>query len=193
MTVVDSCPDCEAGHIDLSPEAFARIADPAAGSTKMTLTGVHNPMPAKDLSFKVKEGSQQWWLALLPIDHGNPLASVELKAGGGWRSLSRSDYGYWIAENAGTGPFTVRLTDVYGAQATATGIRLAAGQVQHTSTRLYGGPAPAPTTPVASSPAASPSPPASPSATATSVPPTDPASSPPAAAPVSHRCGSGSS
>ncbi|MFD1547430.1 expansin EXLX1 family cellulose-binding protein [Nonomuraea guangzhouensis] len=139
VKVVDQCPECAAGHIDLSRTAFARVADPAKGLVGVTYRPVSNPRVGSPLSFRVKEGSSQWWLALLVIDHGNPLTSVEVKgAGGAWRKLARADYNYWIADSgAGQGPFTVRVTDTRGHKVTAKGIRLAPAAVQRTTTKMY--------------------------------------------------------
>ena len=35
VTVVDQCPECGTGHLDLGSEAFAAIADPVAGWTQL--------------------------------------------------------------------------------------------------------------------------------------------------------------
>ncbi|GIH98429.1 expansin EXLX1 family cellulose-binding protein [Planobispora takensis] len=139
VKVVDRCPECPAGHIDLSRTAFARIADPGKGTAGVTYRPVRDPRVGRPLSFRVKEGSSRWWLALLVADHGNPLASVEVRAAGGaWRRLARADYNYWIAESGmGRGPFTVRVTDIRGHRATATRVRLAAGVVQRTTVKMY--------------------------------------------------------
>jgi hypothetical protein len=73
-------------------------------------------------------------------------------APGGWHDLARADYNYWIAPSgAGTGPFTVRLTDTAGHQVTVRGIALDPGAVQDTRALMYGAgtvTAPAPATPV---------------------------------------------
>ncbi|MGN9845292.1 expansin EXLX1 family cellulose-binding protein [Nonomuraea sp. H19] len=139
VKVVDQCPECPTGHIDLSRTAFARVADPGKGMAGVTYRPVRNPRVGKPLSFRVKEGSSQWWLALLVIDHGNPLTSVEVKgAGGAWRKLARADYNYWIAESGmGRGPFTVRLTDTLGHRVTAQRVRLAPAVIQRTTTKMY--------------------------------------------------------
>jgi expansin (peptidoglycan-binding protein) len=139
VKVVDQCPECPAGHIDLSRRAFARVADPGKGMVGVTYSPAANPKIGKPLSFRVKEGSSRWWLALLVIDHGNPLASVETKtAGGAWRKLARADYNYWVAESgAGQGPFSVRVTDTRGHRVTADGVRLAPATVQRTTTKMY--------------------------------------------------------
>ncbi|WP_327587601.1 expansin EXLX1 family cellulose-binding protein [Nonomuraea sp. NBC_00507] len=139
VKVVDQCPECPAGHIDLSRTAFARVVDPGKGTAVVSYRPVGNPRVGRPLSFRVKEGSSQWWLALLVIDHGNPLASVEVKAAGGaWRKLARADYNYWIAQSgAGQGPFAVRVTDTRGHRVTANGVRLAPAVIQRSTTKMY--------------------------------------------------------
>jgi hypothetical protein len=89
---------------------------------------------------EVKQGSSQYWLALLADNTGNPLASVQVEtASGGWISLARADYNYWIAQSgAGSGPFTVRLTDTRGHTVTVRDVALDPGSVQSTGTYMYG-------------------------------------------------------
>ena len=79
-------------------------------------------------------------MALLIDNTGNPLASVQVQTSSGWLSLARASYNYWIAQSgAGPGPFTVRLTDTQGHQATVSGITLSPGVAQPTGTWMYGG------------------------------------------------------
>jgi expansin (peptidoglycan-binding protein) len=140
VEVVDQCPECQAGHIDLSEQAFAEIAPLSAGLVPVTYhTIVDPPLPAP-LSMLVKAGSSAYYLALLPINNGNPLATVAVSQGsGGWQELSRTTYGYWLASSgAGPGPFSVRLTDSLGHQATVHGITISPGVVQSTGTSMYG-------------------------------------------------------
>jgi len=197
VKVIDQCPECEPGHVDLSRAAFARIADPVRGLVDVTVRPVTDP-PAGPLSFRVKEGSSAYWLAILVDGHGNRLRSVQVRRDGGWLALERTDYNYWIAESgAGSGPFTVRVTDVRGHRRTVDGIRLAPGTVQRTGLRLYGagsgpGPGPAPSRTATPSPTPTPrrtllgepvrlSVPARPTPTATPTTPTAPAAAAPAA------------
>jgi expansin len=137
VTVADQCPECEAGHLDLAPAAFARIADPVAGIVPITFARVIDPPTAGPVRIRVKEGSSPYWLALLPIDTGNPLASVSVQVGGSWRALERTGYGYWVAgAGAGPGPYQVRLTDDRGHTATVT-VPLRVGATVSTGARLY--------------------------------------------------------
>jgi expansin (peptidoglycan-binding protein) len=139
VKVVDQCPECATGHLDLSRQAFARIDDPVKGQVSIRYRAVVNPRLAAPMSFVVKDGSSRWWLAVLVDDHGNPLSSVEVKAGSGWRALARQGYNYWLAASgAGNGPFTLRIRDVYGHGATVSRIALSPGAVQRSGVRLYG-------------------------------------------------------
>lgn len=137
--VIDQCPPCASGHIDLSEAAFSRIAPLSAGLVSVTYRAVADPPLQAPVSLRVKEGSSPYWLALLAMNTGNPLASVQVEsASGGWRDLARADYNYWIASSgAGTGPFTVRLTDTAGHQVTVRGVALDPGVIQDTGTRMY--------------------------------------------------------
>jgi expansin (peptidoglycan-binding protein) len=140
VEVVDQCPECQAGHIDLSEQAFAEIAPLSAGLVPVTYhTIVDPPLPAS-LSMLVKAGSSAYYLALLPVNNGDPLATMAVSQGsGGWQELSRTTYGYWLASSgAGPGPFSVRLTDSLGHQATVHGITISPGVVQSTGVSMYG-------------------------------------------------------
>ncbi|HEU5108427.1 MAG TPA: expansin EXLX1 family cellulose-binding protein, partial [Micromonosporaceae bacterium] len=116
VKVVDQCPECPAGHIDLSRKAFAKIADPVRGLVPVTFRAVVDPRLPGPLSFRIKEGASQWWFAVLVDDHGNPLRSVEVRpSGGGWQRVARTDYNYWLRDSGlGPGPYAIRVTDVYG-------------------------------------------------------------------------------
>ncbi len=138
--VVDQCPPCQAGHVNLSEQAFQRIAPLAAGEVPVSYHTIVDPPLPGPLSVLVKTGSNPYYLALLPIGAGNPLASVQVSSPAhGWQPLTRTSYGYWLAASgAGAGPFTVRLTDSAGHQATLTGITLSPGVVQPASVPMYG-------------------------------------------------------
>jgi expansin (peptidoglycan-binding protein) len=169
VKVIDQCPECATGHLDLSEPAFARLSPLGAGLINVSYTYLTDPALPGSVTMEVKSGSSPYWLALLADNTGNPLASVQVRnSSGSWISLARADYNYWIAAGgAGSGPFTVRLTDTAGNESTVSGISLSPGTVQATGVYMYGAgsaPAPVPTTPT---PAAStPGSPAAPSTAA---------------------------
>ena len=178
VKVIDQCPECAAGHIDLSEAAFAKLAPLSAGLVNVSYTYLSDPPLPGPVSVEVKQGSSQYWLALLADNTGNPLTSVQVETPAGWLSLARASYNYWIAQSgSGPGPFTVRLTDTQGHQATVSGITLSPGAVQPSRTWMYGGgsdPEPA-----SSAPAAPPATAASPAVASSTGPasPTGPAPS----------------
>jgi expansin len=140
VQVIDQCPDCAAGHIDLSEPAFAELAPLSAGLINVRYQYLADPPLPGPITMEVKAGSSQYWLALLADNTGNPLASVQVEtASGGWISLARASYNYWIAQSgAGAGPFTVRLTDTEGNQVTVHNVALDPGPVQSTGVYMYG-------------------------------------------------------
>ncbi len=140
VEVIDQCPECAAGHLDLSETAFARLAPLVKGIIPITYSRVLNPTPPGPLSLRVKEGSSAYWLALLVMDHGNALTHVRVSSGGGaWHDLTRAGYNYWIyASGLGSGPFTVAITDDQGHTSTVGDVKLEPGVVQRSTVYMYG-------------------------------------------------------
>jgi expansin (peptidoglycan-binding protein) len=140
VKVIDSCPECAPGHLDLSRTAFRRIANEVEGIVSITYRTMQNPRTAP-LSARIQEGSSRYWFSVLIDNHGNRLTSVQVSGGGGaFRSAERADYNFWIIDDgAGPGPFRIKIKDLSGHAATLSGIKLAPGRTQQTSVRLTGG------------------------------------------------------
>jgi expansin (peptidoglycan-binding protein) len=139
VKVTDHCNRCAPGLIDVTRTAFARIADEAAGRAPVTYRLVRNPPLAESISLRVKTGSSRWWMQIQALDHGNPIAAFELRTGDGWRSLVHTADNFWMAASPGPGegPFTVRITDVFGQQVTIDDVELAPDAVQAGPARFY--------------------------------------------------------
>jgi len=175
VMVLDRCAGCSDGKIDLSKQAFAKIADLSKGIVSVRYRFVVNPPVTGPLTFRIKRGASRWWFAVQVGNHGNPLRSVAARqAGGGWRKAKRQPDNYWVIDGGlGPGPYDIRVTDIHGNEAVATGIRLKPRKVQRSQVRLYGT---APSTPATSAATAHPASPGEPAAGAT--PPTGPAGGP---------------
>lgn len=117
VRIVDLCPECTAGHLDLSQEAFALIADPVEGRVAITWQVVSPNLPGP-IIYHFKEGSNQWWTAVQIRNHRNPIATVEYNNGSEWVMVSRTDYNYFVQTDPGMGPgpYQFRVTDHYGNQ-----------------------------------------------------------------------------
>ncbi|WP_322748466.1 MULTISPECIES: expansin EXLX1 family cellulose-binding protein [unclassified Frankia] len=136
VKIVDRCPECKPGDIDFSPEAFATIADPVAGRVPISWQLI-SPANIGNLQYRIKEGSSAYWLAIQPRNHRNPVVSLEISVNGIWQALPREQYNYFLAPNGlGAGPFTVRVTDIYGQQIVNSGITLSPTTVQSTASQF---------------------------------------------------------
>lgn len=129
VRIVDRCPECRPGDLDLSAEAFAKLAAPSAGRIRISWT-LLSPTPSGPIAYTYKGGSTQHWCAIQVRNHRNPVRSLEVQVGGAWKSLPRQDYNYFLSSD-GTGcGRPLRATDIYGHQLTDTGIAFRPGVVQ---------------------------------------------------------------
>ena len=121
VRIVDQCPECEVGHLDMSQSAFAKIADVSAGKVPITWNVVECNVTGP-LSYHYKEGSSQYWTAIQVRNSRLPISKLEIESGGGaFTSIDRADYNYFVdASGAGTGSVTVRITSIDGQQVTDT-------------------------------------------------------------------------
>jgi expansin (peptidoglycan-binding protein) len=125
VRVVDRCPECPEGDIDLSPEAFELIADLEAGRVDITWTYVACPVGGP-IVYHFKDGSNPYWTAVQIRNHTYPIATLEAAdASGAFSEIPRLDYNYFVAEaGLGEGPYTFRVTDVVGHVIEDAGIAL---------------------------------------------------------------------
>lgn len=124
VRIVDLCPECRAGHLDLSREAFAQIADLPQGRVDITWQVV-SPELVGPIAYHFKDGSNPWWTAVQVRNHRNPIAKFEyLDENGEWSAVERTAYNYFVQTNPGMGPgpYTFRVTDSYGNVLTDSGI-----------------------------------------------------------------------
>lgn len=81
--VVDSCPECHEGDLDLSNAAWDKVSGNAGHSRfKADWRFIECPdkfMMKNTFEFYFKEGSSKWWLAIMPLNHKNKMKSIEVK------------------------------------------------------------------------------------------------------------------
>lgn len=101
VRIVDSCPGCDANHLDLSRSAFAKIAEASRGRVPVSFQTVSCNVSGA-LSFRFKEGSSKWWTAIQIRNHRLPVAKVEYRKGSSFVEMKREAYNYFV-EASGVG------------------------------------------------------------------------------------------
>jgi expansin (peptidoglycan-binding protein) len=114
VRIVDSCPECASGHLDLSKQAFAKIAPLNDGrvTTRWRYVSCKVQGPVR---YRIKEGSSQWWTAIQVRNHLLPIQKLEWQKGGSWVEAQREQYNYFVEPGGmGEGPVRIRITATDG-------------------------------------------------------------------------------
>jgi expansin (peptidoglycan-binding protein) len=117
VRITDVCPECAAGDIDLSAEAFAKIADPVAGRVPITWQVVAAELSGP-VQYRYKEGASRYWTAIQVRNHRLPIAKLEIlpSDSSSWIEVARTDYNYFVYTTAiASGALQVRITASTGA------------------------------------------------------------------------------
>lgn len=115
VRIVDLCPECKSGHLDLSREAFAQIDDLPLGRVNITWQLV-SPELSGPIAYHFMDASNQWWTTVQIRNHRNPIAKLEYLRGSEWIEVPRTSWNYFVQTEPGmgVGPYTFRVTDWYG-------------------------------------------------------------------------------
>ena len=129
----DRCPECKEGDIDLGPGTFEAIADRALGRVPIQWRYVEGPVEGP-IAYYWQTGSSVWHIAVQIRNHRYAITSVEIaNAGSDWLSMNRSYDNYFVLAggiNSGeSGPFRLRVTDIFGRQLVDTGLVILEGEV----------------------------------------------------------------
>ena len=125
LLIVDQCPGCAFGDIDLSPAAFEQIAALEDGRVDVSWRVVPCSDAPATIGYRFKEGSSQWWTAVQVVGHRTPIASLAYRRDGAWIDVERLDYNYFVEDQGmGPGPLELQVTDVFGETLQNSGIEL---------------------------------------------------------------------
>jgi len=136
VRITNECPlPCAPGQLDLSQQAFAKLADLKVGRLAITWSLV-SPSNAGTMSIRYKTGSSPYWCGIQVIGHRNPVARLEVRKGNGWQQLPRASFNYFIsADGTGCGG-AIRVTDIYGQRLTVNGIAIKPNVAQPTQVQF---------------------------------------------------------
>ena len=116
VLVTDLLPEGKKGDLDLYTDAFPLIAPVEKGRVPVTWKII--PLDSAEnapVSYKYKEGSSEFWCGVQVRNHRYPITKLEyLDADGDFIEIPRRNYNYFESMNLGAGPFTFRITDIYG-------------------------------------------------------------------------------
>lgn len=129
VRVIGRCADCATGDLELSSEAFARLAPASTGRADITWT-LLSPDLSGPVAVRYRTGSSRSECAVQVLDHRNPIATLELRGQGRWRQLTRGNDDYFASPNGFGCGGSLRITDIYGQHLVLTGISIRPGTVQ---------------------------------------------------------------
>ena len=117
VLVTDLLPEGKKGDLDLYVDAFPLIAPAEKGRVPVTWKII--PLDTAEnapMQYRYKEGSSPYWCAVQVLNHRYPIETLEVRnPDGSFTALPRQNYNYFLAESGlGEGPFTFRITDIYG-------------------------------------------------------------------------------
>lgn len=115
VRIVDKCPECPSGNLDLSPQAFAQIAAMELGRVAINWEFVACDLVGP-VKYRYKDGANQWWTAVQVSNHRLPITKFEFSTDGTtFREVAREDYNYFVdASGFGASAVTVRITATDG-------------------------------------------------------------------------------
>ena len=122
VKIVDECPECKPGDLDLSPEAFEMIGNPIDGRIPISWHLV-NPAKTDPITYHSKEGStNEYWTAIQIRNANAPISKLEMQEdNGSWAELKRQPYNFFIDnDGVGAGEHTFRITNTLGQTITET-------------------------------------------------------------------------
>ena len=116
MFVSDLLPEGKKGDIDLYVDAFPLIAPAEKGRVNVSWKIIPLDSAANaPMSYKFKEGSSPFWCGVQVRNHRYPITKLEyLNENGEFIELPRRHYNYFESNKMGPGPYTFRITDIYG-------------------------------------------------------------------------------
>ncbi|CAI9635692.1 unnamed protein product [Alternaria burnsii] len=126
--VTDQCPGCGPNHLDLYPDAFAKLAEPSKGvipiSWDVVPCGITTPLVLKN-----KEGTSKFWFSMQVMNSNMPVSKLEVSTDGGatWQATTRKEYNYF--ENPagfGADSVDVKITSSGGKSIVVKSVSIAA-------------------------------------------------------------------
>ncbi|EAT83200.1 hypothetical protein HBH56_194330 [Parastagonospora nodorum] len=122
--VVDQCPGCGPHHVDLYPDAFAKLADPSKGiinvSWDFVPCGITTPIVLKN-----KSGTSKFWFSIQVMNANVGVSKLEVSTDGGasWKATTRKPYNFFEQPSGfGTDSVDIKITSIDGKTVVVKGV-----------------------------------------------------------------------
>lgn len=114
MYVTDLLPEGKPGDVDFNINAFPEVAPLWMGRVNISWKIISFPTD-EPVSYRYQEGSTKFWCGIQVRNHRYPVAKLEvLCEDGTYQELPRKQYNYFDGTGIGGGPFTFRVTSIFG-------------------------------------------------------------------------------
>ena len=124
VRVVDQCPGCSHGDLDLSETAFSMLSPLSAGRIKISWHEVPCDVTGP-IAYNFQMGASQYYAAIQIRNSRYPIQAIAANQGSASTMLAKQSYNYYVASDGlGVGPYDLVVTDERGQTIEDTGIAL---------------------------------------------------------------------
>lgn len=116
VRIVDRCPACKPGDLDLSKQAFERVAKTSDGRVPVTWQIVSGSVSGP-VEYFYMDGTTRYWTAIQLRNHRWPISRLEILPAKAkeWLKVERRVYNYFVyPKPIAAGSLKVRVTSVTG-------------------------------------------------------------------------------
>jgi len=117
LNVVDRCPECASGDVDMTMEAFEMIADVIDGRVPISWKFVPCETISNNETIKInfKEGSSEFWTAIQFREINHAVSKMEYQLPDNtWKNTNRELFNFFIETSGIPSPMNLRVTSILG-------------------------------------------------------------------------------
>lgn len=116
LQIVDKCPECDKGHLDLFQDAFAALDSPSKGIIDTSYNFVPCPKVSGPLTIHTKSGVSQYWFSAQVVNANRRTSKLEVSTDGkSWKAATRTEYNFFeIPSGVGASKASIRVTSEDG-------------------------------------------------------------------------------
>ncbi len=115
VKIVDRCPGCKPGDIDITKEAFAKIGNINSGRVPVTWQFIPCKLSSgATIKVNFKAGSSKYWTGIQIRDAKEVVKTLAYFKGNSWIPIKRKMYNYFVATEGIHPPMKLKITSISG-------------------------------------------------------------------------------